>query len=302
MQLEYLREFNEFRRYLNVTRAASELGISQSNLSKHIKLIEADVGCPLIENIKGKIYLTPMGSEFLNRSQNIVELEADLIETVQSAEGTALPVLTVQLPSLKDISAQKYMETVRSFADAYPQFRIRFTRTSSRNIKNALAKGSLTLVLSYHCGKHETVEKQYAAEGFEALPLCSEPLVAWRERQAPDGRSTISVHELITMSIMTPLDISAPMRRAAIDLCGTYGFSPQFIAVDTQTQSEFLDAHMPNSVYLYPESFAQSEILRNRKNMAYQTFREDVAVGSYVVFSPLRCPKELRNAFAAHDR
>ena len=56
--LTQLNEFVVFAKYLNISRAADVLFTSQSNLSKHLKQLESDLGVNLTYKKGNHIYLT----------------------------------------------------------------------------------------------------------------------------------------------------------------------------------------------------------------------------------------------------
>ena len=57
-----LRAFESAARQLSFTRAAQELNITQSAISRHIKTLEQDLGCLLFERKGPSVKLTPTGS------------------------------------------------------------------------------------------------------------------------------------------------------------------------------------------------------------------------------------------------
>ena len=66
MDIQYFKEFIVFTQYLNITKASSELHMTPSSLSKHMKQVEREVGCPLVDMHRSKLELTEVGILFLN--------------------------------------------------------------------------------------------------------------------------------------------------------------------------------------------------------------------------------------------
>ena len=62
-QLEYFRALANIRHF---TKAAAEISISQSALSRSIQKLEEELGHPLFERKKKEIVLTPLGRRFLS--------------------------------------------------------------------------------------------------------------------------------------------------------------------------------------------------------------------------------------------
>ncbi|QCU90887.1 LysR family transcriptional regulator [Thiomicrorhabdus sediminis] len=61
--LRQLQTFEAVARLLSITRAAEEMCVSQPTVSKQIKLLQEEIGLPLIEIIGKKLYLTEAGQE-----------------------------------------------------------------------------------------------------------------------------------------------------------------------------------------------------------------------------------------------
>ena len=70
--LTQLNEFVVFAKYLNISKAADVLFTSQSNLSKHLKQLESDLGFNLTYKKGNHIYLTDEGSHFLSGIQSVL--------------------------------------------------------------------------------------------------------------------------------------------------------------------------------------------------------------------------------------
>src|SRR5205085_11377477 len=56
----------------SITRAAGELGLVQSALSRKVQAIEEELGCTLFNRLPRGIQLTPAGRRFLERARRIV--------------------------------------------------------------------------------------------------------------------------------------------------------------------------------------------------------------------------------------
>src|SRR3954471_10510632 len=62
--LEFLRGFEAAARHLSFTRAAAELFLTQSAISRQIQALEAFVGLPLFERRHKALALTPAGEAY----------------------------------------------------------------------------------------------------------------------------------------------------------------------------------------------------------------------------------------------
>ncbi len=69
MTLRQMRVFAAVARHLSFTKAARELHLTQPAVSQQVKLLEAEVGLPLFEQIGRKVHLAPAGAELLRYTE-----------------------------------------------------------------------------------------------------------------------------------------------------------------------------------------------------------------------------------------
>ena len=63
IRIDYVQEFVTLASCLNFTRASDELFITQPSLSRHISLLESELGVKLVERNTRNVYLTQAGAE-----------------------------------------------------------------------------------------------------------------------------------------------------------------------------------------------------------------------------------------------
>lgn len=284
MQLDYMREFVVFAHHLNMTRAASQLHMAQSNLSKHIKQLELDLGCPLLRQHGGKMYLTDAGSFFLSQANSILDRYDRLAKECRELEVTALPEISVQTPSLLDNAAEEYYRLIQGLKHSIGGLQVRYQRISHKSLFNSLKQGRLDLLLEYRCGNVEEISDDYAKRKLFGRCLSSDAIVVWcgKNHRLNKKNGLLRPSDLRDVPIMTPSDVSAPMRVATIDFCRQHGFDPLFTPVASSTQEDFHDSCLPGSVYLYPASFAESPVFRAREDMVVLRI-EDSLVCAFAV-------------------
>src|ERR1044071_8253679 len=87
MQLQQLRYFLAVADTRHFTQAADFLGVSQPTLSKQIHTLEASLGAPLFERIRGDVTLTAAGETLLPLAQRMVADAAAARDAVQDLVG-----------------------------------------------------------------------------------------------------------------------------------------------------------------------------------------------------------------------
>ena len=81
MQIDQLRQLIEISRTHSINQAASNLYLSQPNLSLSIKNLETELGCSLILRTNRGVQLTPLGEDFVDYAKTIVE-QFDHLRTI----------------------------------------------------------------------------------------------------------------------------------------------------------------------------------------------------------------------------
>ncbi len=72
MEIDQLRSFLKVAEEGSFTRAASEIGLSQSALSRSIARLEGELGQPLFERQTRKVVLTDAGRVLVDRARKIL--------------------------------------------------------------------------------------------------------------------------------------------------------------------------------------------------------------------------------------
>jgi len=83
VKIEHLKEFLTLARFLNYRAAAEDLYISESSLSRHITLIEEELGARLLMRNTQRVELTSAGVTFFHKIQNLLSQYDDICEEVK---------------------------------------------------------------------------------------------------------------------------------------------------------------------------------------------------------------------------
>lgn len=284
MHVDQLREFVVFTRYLNFTKAAAALNMTQSNLSKRIRLLENELGFDLVGRGK-KLSLTAAGSHFLNKSDHILnELEA-VVEECRHIALSTVGDLLVQDPPYNDNAAREYYRFLEAFREEHPEIPLKFTRVRHGEPKENLIQGDVDLSLIYNFGLPDILVRHYEENGFVARSLCSQPLVVWCTIDHPHAsKESLSLKDLKGTKVMTSNGTYSPLRYALSDLFAHYKIPLQFNIHNTTLQSEFFFAEASDSVYILPEQMRNDARLRVRRNMRFVPLdKDEITVKAFAV-------------------
>lgn len=282
MDIQYFREFVVFARYLNITKASSELLMTPSSLSKHMKQIEREVGCPLVDVRGGKFNLTEVGILFLNRIQKIVRDYDDLIEECQTHQTENRIEIIAQRASYEDMGSKAYYAFLYELGNEAPA-RIKYAKASHRDFAQSLKTGKIDLFLDYRIGAIGDIHAQYKEEGLCSKHLTTEPLAAWCSESNELTPGPLLLEELNRVSVMVPTDTCSPIKTLLEDMRKAYGVKPLSRIVSTTTGMEFIFADQSDAVYLYPLSQIRSSLLQLKKNMTTVAFADAIEVHTFAV-------------------
>lgn len=173
MELNQLRYFQVVAKHQHMTRAAHELNISQSSLSKTIAALEADVGTNLFDRIGGRIVLNSVGKQFLMRiDRSLMDLDDAVREANTSDAGL------VSFAAGNSAICASYMY---SFISEHPSIRLQHYPMPYRRMREALEKGDIDFALSHDSLASEQISWNVLADDEVLLLISAEHPLAGRD-------------------------------------------------------------------------------------------------------------------------
>ena len=124
MELRNLITFIHVAELGSFTKAAEQLGYSQSTISFQIKQLEEELDCLLFERINHTITLTERGHELVSYAHQVHTLTADFMENLKKEEECRGHIHIVTPDSVcEDMIHSRYID----FHSKYPNISIKFT-------------------------------------------------------------------------------------------------------------------------------------------------------------------------------
>jgi DNA-binding transcriptional LysR family regulator len=154
MDLRSLRHVVVLARKLSYTKAAEELGLSQSALSRSIQAIEQRAGVRLFDRDRGGVHLTAVGRDFVERAAALLresdELDVLLRRAGSGAQGkiafgmaplpaaVLLPVvLSESLASTPDLRCRAYVRSTEALLSLLASEEIEFLVCTEAQVTEA---------------------------------------------------------------------------------------------------------------------------------------------------------------------
>ncbi len=166
MDYSFTKVFVEIAEQSNITKAAENLGYTQSGLSHTLNRAEDELGFKLFYRAKSGVTLTPEGELLLPVAK---ELELDmekLYETISSIQGITKGHLTIG--TFQSISIHVLSPVLKAFEQDYPQIKIDLKEGTIQEIHDWIMDHTVDLGLT---SIHEKDE-------FESIPLYDDPMMA----------------------------------------------------------------------------------------------------------------------------
>jgi DNA-binding transcriptional LysR family regulator len=168
IELRQIRYFLAVAEESNFTRAAKRCHVAQPSLSKQIHEIENTLGAKLFERLPREVRITEAGTVFQREAARALEHSRRAASLVRALEREKTRALRVGLSILCDLPCiQGLVATARKSARLCGTEPI---SGHSRELRLRLLRGGLDLAV---------VDLPIRGSGISALPICTEPLIAW---------------------------------------------------------------------------------------------------------------------------
>ncbi len=219
--LRQLRYFVTVARYEHVGRAAEELNISQSPLSRQIQQLEGQLGFDLFVRERQRIYLTTGGRTFLTEAEG-------LLEHARTVESRAEALAAGQTGSVRigfvegAVYSGDLPQLTRIWREAAPDAKFEYELSRSRRQLERLQSRKLDLCLTYTAPREQ--------DDLRSLLLTREPFLL----AGADGTPALADHsradpELLdgAVFIAPPAESNPRFRAALLGAAKAYGFVPE---------------------------------------------------------------------------
>jgi DNA-binding transcriptional LysR family regulator len=178
LTLRQMRVFSMVARQLSFTRAARELHLTQPAVSQQVKLLEAEVGLPLFEQVGRKVHLTAAGAELLRYADQLGDVLREASESLAAMRGLTRGVL-----KLGAVSTAMYFtpSLLSAFTAEYPQVTIKFSIGNRLEAIAQLAGNDVDLVIMGRSPRElDTIAEPFAKHPFVIIASPSHPLAGKR--------------------------------------------------------------------------------------------------------------------------
>lgn len=221
-----LAQFAAVARHEHVTRAAHELGVPQSTLSRAITRLEADLGVALFARHGRTVSLTPAGRTFLASAERALAAVEQAAESVRSDADPATG--KVAFGFLHTMGWETVPGLIRAFRAGHPRVRFALVQTYGEAMLERLRAGELDLCLTSPMPDAPDLVVRRLDEQRLRLVVPDDHRLAARRR--------VRLAEAADEPFVT-LEPGYGMRRILETLCAEAGFRPRIAFEGEETET-----------------------------------------------------------------
>jgi DNA-binding transcriptional LysR family regulator len=211
-----LAHFAAVARHEHVTRAAQELGIPQSTLSRAVVRLEEDLGVALFARKGRTVSLTPAGRTFLASAERAL---GEVERAAESVRADADPSAgRVAFGFLHTMGSETVPELIRAFRVDHPKVRFTLVQNYGEAMIERLRSGELDLCLTSPVPDAPDLVARRLDEQRLRLVVPDDHRLA--------GRKRVRLAEAADETFVT-LEPGYGLRRITDALCAEAGFAPR---------------------------------------------------------------------------
>lgn len=241
MTFNQLTYFITIAKYLNFSRAAQALFVTQSTLSRSIASMEAELNVTLFDRRYHNIKLTPAGELMYREGQIIMENMNDLIRRLQALDSSRKFRLSIGVLDGQKIETHVIL-AVKNMMEEVPEFGIDVRRIDYAAALQELTDAKLDLVQTLEppgASLDDSIDYVHmGTESYYLVARSDDPI--WEDESLPLSCFDDKV-------ILIPR--AYPASDAIIQFFADAGVSPRFqIAPDEETLSLWIESGMGISI------------------------------------------------------
>ena len=167
INMRQIEVFLTAAKHQNISRAASELFISQPSLSKYISKMEKDVGQRLFQRTNRGVLLTPAGEELYANLDFVYHRFRVNVEEICGWNGSASALRVGCLH--RQITYDVTQEQIKAFRLRYPEAKIYLERYDAHSLRSKLLCEELDMIVTLQ-------SEIMPEEEFDCVRVCDYPL------------------------------------------------------------------------------------------------------------------------------
>jgi DNA-binding transcriptional LysR family regulator len=221
MRLRHIEVFHAIMQVGTISGAAQVLHISQPAVTKVLQHAELQLGMPLFERVRGKLYPKPEAHRLFAETEKLHRDLQGIRRLAASLKGRA--VETIRLVSTPTIAISVLPHAMTAWRREFPHTRCELATHHTSEIVNTLRLGEADLALSLQDPRHPGIVAEPIVQG--AMTVIA-PAGHWREA---DNGTPLTVQGL-SGELIGHAD-NDPLGELVVAACEAQGIQPVFHTV-----------------------------------------------------------------------
>jgi DNA-binding transcriptional LysR family regulator len=163
MRLRHIEVFHAIMQVGTISGAAQVLHISQPAVTKVLQHCELQLGMPLFERVRGKLYPKPEAHRLFAETEKLNRDLQGIRRLAASLKGRALE--TIRLVSTPTVAISVLPQAVTAWRKEFPGARCELATHHTSEIVNTLRLGEADLALSLQDPRHPGIVAEPLAQG-----------------------------------------------------------------------------------------------------------------------------------------
>lgn len=223
MTLKQLTYFLEIAKMKNFTKAAANLYISQSALSKTVKAMECELGVQLIDRTVNHFKLTPEGEIFYQKGLIAIKNINSELEDLYGSLGTEKGHITVGIPPV--IGTAYFTSIIYKFRNMYPDVELKIIEAGANTIKKWVSEGEVDIGV---------VILPVSNDDFNVIPIVTAENVLLVNKNHPLAQYDEVSFKMLKDERFIALNSTFMLYDQIISLCRISGFEPNIVCESSQ--------------------------------------------------------------------
>ena len=252
MNLHELQTFVSIAQLGGVTRAAGQLHRSQPAITRRIKLLEDQLGVPLLERGRGGARITEAGRIFLPYAEAVLAALKDGTQAVRALQGDDHSAASLAI--VGTLAGTTIVEQLRRFSAGHRNARLELRTANSFEVSDMVRRGEVSLGLRYFGDSSAELVSQKISE--ERVVVVCSAQHKWAGKRLRDPKQ-LRADQWLALPMTRHRDSFAHL--VARQLASAQLDDVSVMAIDSLTaQKRLIEAGI--GIALLPESSTQEEL------------------------------------------
>jgi DNA-binding transcriptional LysR family regulator len=253
MEITTLHEFVVFARYLNIAKAAKELHMASSSLSRHIAALEKEVGVALLHRDRsGRSHLTAMGSFMLKEANELIAAHHGVLKRIEQMKQSLFEDIRIAY-ALDDRQVIDCISLVRNkYQSLFSSITVRPYSKRGASYLSALENNEADIIVEYFLNQMD--DSRYTM-----IPLASDSVVVAVSKGGGGGvfshRTSVNIEELSRLSFYWPSASGDSYLNYVMGLFAGCQAKPHVIYVDADNMDEFYMYDLGEKFWIFASSY-----------------------------------------------